>query len=631
MMDIAHDLLDDHVDDEIAACLDLTAPRSFFLFAGAGSGKTRSLVNAILHLRKKHSQELRLRGQRIAVITYTNAACDEIIRRTQFDPLVVVKTIHSFAWTLLEGLTRDIREWLRIQLALDIKELEALEARGRKGTKASATRIADIASKTKRINRLSSVKKFVYSPTGDNRSRDSLSHSEVIKIVSDFILTKPAMQQIVVTSYPVLLIDESQDTNKHLIEALFALQIGHEQKFSLGLFGDTMQRIYNDGKDGLGTGLPPTWATPAKRLNHRCAKRIVKLVNRIRAGGPDRQVQEPRSDAIEGHARIFVIDAGTPDKRAVEHFAAQYMAALTGEQEWVGVDGYKCLILEHRMAAVRMGFSDMFIPLHEIDEFRTGLLNGTLPATRFFASDVLPLVEQHDDKFAVARILRKSSPLLSDEKTRASTDPEALLRELRDAVKSLMELWSDGKQPTFGLVLRNIARSGLFVIPDALRAYAFRDETQITEPDDPDEVDNERLTARAAAIDDFLETPFGQIEHYARYVGGSARLDTHQGVKGREFPRVMVIMDDTEARGFLFKYDKLFGGGGSGDSVTASTRRLFYVTCSRAERGLALIAYSTDPEQVKQYVLNEQWFTDDEIVTADGLAVHSLGADNAIA
>lgn len=52
----------------------------------------------------------------------------------------------------------------------------------------------------------------------------------------------------------------------------------------------------------------------------------------------------------------------------------------------------------------------------------------------------------------------------------------------------------------------------------------------------------------------------------------STPIDTHQGVKGLEFPRVMVIMDDHEALGFPFKFDMLFGGGAE-DNQTASTRR----------------------------------------------------------
>jgi len=77
---------DAHVDEEIAACLNLDAPRSFFLFAGAGSGKTRSLVTALKHVQATMSDRLRVKGQRVAVITFTNAASDEIKRRLLFDP-----------------------------------------------------------------------------------------------------------------------------------------------------------------------------------------------------------------------------------------------------------------------------------------------------------------------------------------------------------------------------------------------------------------------------------------------------------------------------------------------------------------------------------------------------------------
>jgi DNA helicase-2/ATP-dependent DNA helicase PcrA len=84
-------------------------------------------------------------------------------------------------------------------------------------------------------------------------------------------------------------------------------------------------------------------------------------------------------------------------------------------------------------------------------------------------------------------------------------------------------------------------------------------------------------------------------------------------VKGLEFPRVMVVMDDGEARGFMFKYEKLFGGSTREDATTASTRRLFYVTCSRAQRGLALVAYTDDQDRVRQQVLRQGWFEYSEV------------------
>lgn len=80
--------IDAKVDIEIASCINLQSPKSFFLFAGAGSGKTRSLINTLQYLQNNFSKNLRLCGQRIGVITYTNKACDEIKHRIDFDPLV---------------------------------------------------------------------------------------------------------------------------------------------------------------------------------------------------------------------------------------------------------------------------------------------------------------------------------------------------------------------------------------------------------------------------------------------------------------------------------------------------------------------------------------------------------------
>lgn len=610
----ADDLVDAPADKEIAGCLSLTAPRSFFLFAGAGSGKTRSLVNALKYVQSTSGTSLRYAGQRVAVITFTTAARDEIKRRLDFDPTIDVSTIHSFAWSLIDGLNRDIREWLRSALVADIAELEADEAKGRKGTKASATRISQIASKTKRLQNLGSIRRFVYSPTGENRGRDSLNHSEVMKITSHFLQSKPTMQSILVGRYPFLLIDESQDTNKSLIDALFAVQATHSKVFALGLLGDMMQRIYSDGKEGLGQGLPADWATPVKKLNHRCPKRVVALINKVRLA-TDGQQQQPRSDSSEGCVRLFILPADTADKPAVEAAIALHMANVSSDEKWKDPKGFKSLTLEHRMAARRMGFLEMFVALYEAESFRTSLLDGTLPPVRFFSDQVLPLVraQQRRDRFAVARIARQASPLLNVSTLKAAEDQQAQLALVAKAIDDLMLLWKDDADPVLGDVLRNVAESNLFAIPESLQSNAFRDRAldQVVEPNDADEVD--LPTDRAAAIDKFLSSRASQIEPYAEYVSGKAHFDTHQGVKGLEFQRVMVIMDDEEARGFMFKYENLFGGKASGDPSVDSTRRLFYVTCSRAERSLALVAYTTDLQRVRTHVLSEGWFTAEEV------------------
>ncbi|MGO3384334.1 MAG: UvrD-helicase domain-containing protein, partial [Acinetobacter guillouiae] len=113
--------------------------------------------------------------------------------------------------------------------------------------------------KNKRLESLKKTYKFTYSPNGENITKDSLNHSEVIAIASSFIASKDLFKQLLINKFPIILIDESQDTKKDLIEALFSLQSLNKTKFSLGLFGDTMQRIYNDGKEKLGENLPEDW------------------------------------------------------------------------------------------------------------------------------------------------------------------------------------------------------------------------------------------------------------------------------------------------------------------------------------------------------------------------------------
>lgn len=616
--------LDDHIDNELAGFLSLTNPKSFFLFAGAGSGKTRSLVNALNYLAKTYRDTLRLHGKHVAVITYTNAACDEITRRTAYDPLFIVRTIHSFAWLQIQDFNTDIRAWLKDYLQCEIAKLQTEEGKGRSATKASVARLAQIESKKRRLDLLGEIKTFTYNPNGDNREQTSLNHSEVIKIFSTFLLEKPLMQRIFVEKFPFLLIDESQDTSRVLIDALFAVQNAHANRFCLGLVGDTMQRIYPDGKERIESEIPQDWAKPEKKLNHRCPKRIVQLINQIRDGA-DGHKQEPRDDRPEGWVRLFVFPTDAPDKPALERGIRDYMAALTGDKDWTNLSQCKILTLEHHMAARRMGFMRMFEALSSVDDYRTGFLDGSFAPTRFFTHYVLPLVtaQQKGNKFAATKIVRENSSLLSKENLKINDNPIAQLRTAQAAIDSLMSLWTEG-EPTCAAIADNIASTNLFDVPDRLKIALTVKRAKPAEATIDDE-EADPVNEKIAALIAFLDCPFSEIEPYAAYVEHEAPFDTHQGVKGLEFERVMVLMDDEEARGFLFGYDKLLGAKPLSNTDIRNvqegketsldrTRRLFYVTCSRAQSSLALVAYTPQPAAIREYVITNEWFTADEVL-----------------
>ena len=89
------------------ACLE--ARESFRLEAGAGAGKTYSLVKALRFLIKRNQRTLPRRSQQIACITFTNVAKDEIEARTDRSPLVFCETNHAFCWSLIGGFQRQLR------------------------------------------------------------------------------------------------------------------------------------------------------------------------------------------------------------------------------------------------------------------------------------------------------------------------------------------------------------------------------------------------------------------------------------------------------------------------------------------------------------------------------------------
>lgn len=604
------DYVDDHVDREIESCFSASSPKNFFVFAGAGSGKTRSLINTLNFLDKEQGEKLLMKGKQIAVITYTNAACDEISRRLQYKSIFSVSTIHSFLWELIKNYQVDIKTWIMESVQKEIEELKQKQTKTSRG-KAGEKRAETIKKKTERLAKIRSIQKFSYNPNGDNVGYDSLSHSEVIKMSTEFIATEPTMQDILTSKYPILLIDESQDTKKELIDALLIVCEKYGEKFIVGMFGDTMQKIYNDGKDNLAKCIPDNWVKPVKIMNHRSAKRIVTLANSIRSSVDD-QKQQARSDAEEGIVRLFITSKSN-NKEYVEKRVAEMMVQDTGDIGWNDEEDYKSLILEHHMAASRFGFSELYMPLSNSKKFDTSLREGYIPELSILSKIVFPLLVayQSGNDFEVAKIIRKNSPLLNKEVFITGLNNQVeLLRKAEEAVELLMKLWNDGKVPTCLEVLKSIRDTGLFKVGnrvDEVLADYSQDE-------------NEKITALRTA----LSAPFYELERYALYVSDNTRFATHQGVKGLEFPRVMVILDDAQARGFLFSYEKLFGVKAQSDtdeknahdgkdtSITR-TARLFYVACTRAKKSLAIVAYTENEEMVRDTALANGWFLENEI------------------
>lgn len=601
--------IDDHVEDEIQQCFNSEELKCFFTFAGAGSGKTRSLVNTLNFINKKNGKQFLEEGKKIAVITYTNAACEEIKARVEYSQLFQVSTIHSFLWDLVRNYQKDIKDWLKLTLQGEVDELEIKEM---KSSRSSTARIRKIEQKRERIKNIQNIFYFTYNPNGQNSDRNSLSHAEVIKLGSYFIENKELLQKIIICQYPVLLIDESQDTKKELIDALLSLYNNNTGKLNIGMFGDSMQRIYNDGKTNLSEVIPNDWVKPLKKMNHRSSKRVVILANSIRKN-IDNIEQKYRTDANEGHVYLFIKENDV-NKIEYEKEVCKKMNELTGDGKWLETEESKKLILEHHMAASRLGFIDFFSPLYNNTSLKDGVLDGTISEIKLFIDIVIPVCDSfnQNDKFTVSNIVKKYSPLLSKEQLEKSNNQLKNLKITSDCIKKLVDIANISSTTGIDLI-KEIISSGIFHLPSNLK--------EICEYENSEEIEDEKIKALFNAF----SCNYDQIVKYSKYILEETSFATHQGVKGLEFPRVVVIMSDEEARGFLFSYEKLFGAtevsqtdikneqDGRDSSITRTTR-LFYVACTRAEESLAIIAYTKDVEKVTETALENGWFKRDELI-----------------
>lgn len=606
--------IDFQVDETLEKCILSTPRKSFFLFAGAGSGKTYSLVFLLKKIHNSIGKDLLLQGKNVAVITFTNAATDEIINRLDYSPIFHISTIHSFVWDVIKYYQADIKRLYCFYIEEDLKALEKkLEETEKKTTKTYLSNVEKFEYQKERLAKAQIIEKFVYNPNGSNPEYNALKHAEVIKISAQMILENKMLQRIIAQRYPILLIDESQDTKKELIDTFFEIQRNFADIFTLGLLGDQKQRIYADGKENIEDSIPIGWEKPVKRMNYRCAKRIIQLANNIGKDIDIHAEQRPREDANDGLIRLFVIQQREGlNKDEIEQNVMRIMSEQTQDAKWttIGTE-VKVLTLEHMMAARRLGFSRFFAPLYKVSKYQMTFLQGSVSEIEFFTKEVLPIAESIKEDGRVAlEILKKYSPLLSGQNTEKPYELYLKCREEAIKVANLVN-----ENGTIRVVVDEIIKSQLLTVPDVVR------QAYMLSPSDIEDTVEEELRAWVEVMD----LPINMVRSYDDYVNHRSQFDTHQGVKGLEFDRVMVIIDDSEIKGFLFSYDKLFGvkdlsnvdlknrENGKETSIER-TQRLFYVTCTRAKNSLAVVMYTNNPERVKTETIRKGWFEENEII-----------------
>lgn len=99
----------------------------------------------------------------------------------------------------------------------------------------------------------------------------------------------------------------------------------------------------------------------------------------------------------------------------------------------------------------------------------------------------------------------------------------------------------------------------LRLVPLEPRILRYLEEVLVArEVEANDAEDEEGMTREIASIDALMRCPAQQFSGYRNYTQQLSPFSTHQGIKGAEFERVLVVLDDDECTHVQFSYDEFF-------------------------------------------------------------------------
>ncbi len=529
----------------------------FRVEAGAGAGKTYSLVEALKHLIETKAEQYEKRGQQIACITYTNIAANEIKERTDNHPIIFTDTIHAFSWNLLKGFQPALR--------ILIPELSDKWAR--------------------RVEEIGGVQsqKVIYDlgyPKADDKIIE-LHHDDVIKLMAK-LLEKPKFKSVLKSRYPVLFIDEYQDTNIDLAYSLVSNLIDNPSGMLIGFFGDHWQKIY--GSIACGLIENEKIQEIGKNANFRSDKNIVECLNRMRPKLPQ---NEADPDSI-GEIVVFHSNAFVRTRRTGSHWqedlpeedAHSYLNRAIQSLKNMGwsldAENSKILMLTNNVLATEQKYRNLADCFRDSDDY----LKKNNHYIKFFLETVEPLCEHFLKKHygEMFSVLSNKQPKLTckQDKIDWSNDLEQLLnlreagsiRDVIDLIKTTSHLKLSAKvtsaEERFSKIME-VKKKG----------------EEITEEDENFYEKMRKLEA----------VSYSEVTHLYSYVENKTPFSTKHGVKGAEFDEVLIVCgrgwNNYNWNQFLEWFEETVPS--QKQEAYERNRNLFYVSCSRAKKKLALL------------------------------------------
>lgn len=584
------------------------------MIAGAGSGKTTSLVDALAEIRSTAGFSLRQNGQRVACITFTKRAVSVIQQRLGFDDLYMVSTLHSFLWAEIGRFQRDIREALEHH-RLPARIAKAAQDDTGKPTKTARKAREEVVRLENELAGLPSVAKFVYEDIAFSDYRNGrLSHDDVIEIAGYFFRERQNFRRLIGMRYPFIFVDEAQDTFVPIVEGLNRTCASPSLPL-VGYFGDPWQQIY-EGRAG-NFAPPEGGAVITKVENFRCSPQVIEFLNAFRTDV--KQYAAGSNAKVEGSVELRLVQAETPEGRRNRYSEEQLDRSLAAMDQavdawgWAGRSDVVQLFLVRQMIARRLKFSglqQLFTGRYASQRAQDEYESGSHYLLKPFIEVICPLVRaSRDDRGReIVDILRRHSTTYDPHGSNASRKLKQMVDKSRTQMERLIEVWDNGTNRD---ILEYCVDSGLLRQSDRLAEQLARSpHTEEYDDDVHSETKGEWLA------DSFFSHTSTELFAYHDFISEHTPYSTQHGVKGEEYPNVLVVFDDIEAGWNQYSFSKLLTprvAGAPTEGQLERGRKLAYVCFSRAEKHLKVLFFTPSPEATRDEMIERGLLKEDQI------------------
>lgn len=416
--------IENNINKKIFACID--DETSFIFNAGAGSGKTYSLVESLKYLISKKGESLKYHNHNIICITYTNVAAEEIKQRLGNSSLAIVSTIHDRMWDIIQHYQPQLVEihWNKLkreitiiedkissdrnfanyqtlsedkknaffEIMFDNKNLfygiynkSATEIRSSFSEKLSdyssiLRNIDNFKKITTSLFKLDNYKKCVVAIEQKQRKYDAvtydarynndalhkmrISHDTLLEYAREIVLKYDALKQIIIDKYPYVFVDEYQDTNPYVVDILSSL-VEYSRKIKHPFcVGYFGDSVQNIYDDGIGDRIQ-TQINGFIKINKNFNRRSAKEIITVanRIRNDEIKQRSIFSDSAGGSIKFY---NGTLED--TDAFLQKY------KEQW-GINSRNklhCFLLTNSTVAEYSGFGELYGAFKEADIYKGG-------------------------------------------------------------------------------------------------------------------------------------------------------------------------------------------------------------------------------------------------------------------